>query len=78
MTNVRIVVNDSVEFDGDPGEWQQQPPDLFKEVIKPDAKPRPWLAAIMAELTDAYMRQESVNIDVTYRSNRWEMKAERL
>lgn len=76
MSHVRIVINDTLEFDGEPHEWQTKPPDLFRDMIKPNTKPAPWMIAIATTMNDALMRDEPVDIIVTHRSNRWQMNVE--
>lgn len=76
MTHIHIAINGNVEFDGIVDEWAQQAPDMFRDQIKPNATPRPWLKAIMVSVADAVLAQESVIIDATHRSGRWEMKVE--
>jgi hypothetical protein len=74
VTNVRIVINDTVEFDGPVDDWEHRPPDAFKDVIKPGADPKPWLKAILVTMAEAVMKRESMTI--IHRSNRWSMMVE--
>jgi hypothetical protein len=78
MTDIRIVVNDTVEFDGEPGEFKQKPPDLFRDMIdpKPGGTFKPWLNHIAMAMADSIKMDQSVDIVVQHRSNRWEMKVE--
>lgn len=76
MTHVRITVNDVVEFDGDPGEWKDQPPDMFRDMLKPGAPLRPWLNHVAIAMSDAIKMDQSVDIDVQHRSKRWTLKVE--
>ena len=76
MTNIRITVNDVVEFDGDPGEWKDQSPEIFRGMLKPGAPLRPWLNHVALAMADAVKADQSVHIDVQHRSNRFVLKVE--
>ena len=43
---VHLTVDDEVVFDDTLDTWVFTPPDYFRNAIKPDAKPEPWLKAI--------------------------------
>ena len=75
MPDIRLTVNDTVEFDGDLGEWKDTPPDVFKDALKPGPN-QPWLQAVMVVFMYAMTADQSVNIDVTHRSNRWNVGVE--
>lgn len=78
MSNLLLTVNDRVEFNGEAVEWQHKTPDMFRDVIKPDAKPQPWMMATMITLTQTLLADQSVEINVKHRSNRWSIKVEYL
>lgn len=64
MTHVRLSVDKEVVLDGDLDEWAATPPDYFKDVINPNAKPEPWQKAIMVTMADATLTRRAVSIDV--------------
>lgn len=74
MSNVRITINGTLEFDGDPGEYKSQPPELFRDMLKPGTTPKPWLNHVAIAMADAIKADADVEIDVDHRSNRWWMK----
>lgn len=74
MTNVRIEINGTVEFNGDPGEWKDQPPDMFRDLIRPGVTPKPWLNHVALAMAEAVKADQDVTIEVEHRSNRWQMK----
>jgi hypothetical protein len=76
MSHICVVINGNNVFDGGLDEWENRPPDMFKDAVKQGAKPKPWLKAVMIAMADALMQNQSLNIDVTHRSNRWQMKVE--
>lgn len=76
MTNIQITVNGTVEFDGDPGEWKDQPPDMFRDMLKPGTAYRPWLNHVALAMADAVKADQSVEIDVHHRSNRFTLKVQ--
>jgi hypothetical protein len=76
VTEVRITVNGTVEFDGDPGEWKSQPPTLFRDMLKPGSTLRPWLNHVALAMADAVKAGQDVDIDVHHRSNRFTLKVQ--
>lgn len=74
MTHVRIRVGENVVFDDDLDAWQATPPDYFKDLIRPDAKPEPWLKAIMVVMADAAMTGQSVNIEADPGEDKWSIE----
>jgi hypothetical protein len=74
MTHIKIVIDDQVEFDGSVSEWKRTPPDLFKDVINPNATPAPHMKAIMVAMADAVMLQRSTNITSTTDVDEWTVK----
>lgn len=71
---VRLTVDGSVVFDGTLDEWKFTPPDYFKDVLNKDAKPEPWLKAIMIVMADAALTGSSVSIDATTEESGWSIK----
>ena len=84
MTHIRIVIDNEVLFDDNLKAWQASPPDQFRDMIKPDAKPEPWMKAIMIVMTDAAMTGDSVSIEATTGMDRpgvwnwWSMEVTRI
>jgi hypothetical protein len=74
MANVKLTINGTVEFDGDPGEWKDTPPDVFRDVLKPGAPLRPWLNHAAMAMAYALQADQSVDIEVEHRSNRFTLK----
>lgn len=74
--NARIclTVDGSIVFDGTLDEWKFTPPDYFKDAIKKDVKPEPWLKAIMIVMADAALTGSSVSIDATTGESSWSIK----
>lgn len=71
---VRVRVNSEVLFNGSLKEWENKPPDLFKDAILPDARPEAYLKACMIVMADAVMMEKSVNIDIFTFPNAWSME----
>lgn len=71
---VRLCVDDVVVYDGDLNEWQATPPDYFKDRIRPDANPEPWMKAIMIIMADAAMSGKSVSIEAATGEDHWSIK----
>lgn len=71
MTHIRIVIDEKVEFDDDLDRWKAEPPDYFKDMINPHAKPEPWMKAIMIVMADAAMTGQSVSIEAVTGDDKW-------
>jgi hypothetical protein len=71
---VCLKVDGSVVFDDTLEKWKFTPPDYFKDAIKKDAKPEPWLKAIMIVMADAALTGRSVSIDATTGESSWSIR----
>lgn len=78
MTHMRICIDDTVVFDGELDEWKATPPDYFKDLITPDAKPEPWQMAIMLTMANAVVTAQSVNIEATTSEDKWLMEVTKI
>jgi hypothetical protein len=74
MTQVRIVINDEVLLDAALDTWIQTAPELFKDALDPNAKPQPWLKAIMIVAAEATMTNTGVSIEATTGPDGWDLK----
>ena len=63
--HVRLTVDGDVVFDDYLDDWRFTPPDYFKDVLRQDVKPEPWLKAIMIVMADTALTGGSVSIDAT-------------
>lgn len=74
--HVRLTVDGYVVFDDNLDEWRFTPPDYFKDAIRQDAKPEPWLKAIMIVMADAALTGSSVSIDATTGQSCWSIQVQ--
>lgn len=74
--HVRLTVDGDVVFDDNLDEWRFTPPDYFKDALKENAKPEPWLKAIMIVMADAAMTGSSVSIDATTGQSSWSIQVQ--
>ena len=74
--HVRLTVDESVVFDDNLDEWKFTPPDYFKDALKENAKPEPWLKAIMIVMADAALTGSSVSIDATTGQSSWSIQVQ--
>lgn len=65
---IRVKVDGKVLFDGDPGEWEQKPPDAFKEAIKPGAYIQSWMKPMMIALSDAVTTNRDIRVNIVTKS----------
>ena len=72
---VHLTVDVEVVFDDTLDTWVFTPPDYFRNAIKPDAKPEPWLKAIMIVMADSAMTGASVRIEATTGSS-WSLQVQ--
>lgn len=73
-SRVHLTVDGSVVFDGILDQWKFTPPDYFKDAIRKDAKPEPWLKAVMIVISDAALMGRSVSMDVTTGEDCWSIR----
>jgi len=79
MTHLCITIDDSVEFDGELGDWTSQPPNFIKDIIKPgQARPDGHWLAIMAATTDAITKNQSTSISVKTWPDGWDMTCKKI
>lgn len=71
---VHLTVDGSVVFDDNLDEWKFTPPDYFKDALKKDAKPEPWLKAIMIVMADTALTGGNVSIDATTGESSWSIR----
>lgn len=74
--HVCLTVDRKVVFDDNLDEWKFTPPDYFKDALKQDAKPEPWLKAIMIVMADAALTGSSVSIDATTGESQWSIQVQ--
>lgn len=73
---IRVKVNGRTLFNGDAGEWVNRPPTQFQDMIKPGAKPAPWMKAIGVVLADALVLNSDMRINVVTKFETWTMTVE--
>lgn len=71
---VHLTVDGTVVFDNTLEEWKFTPPDYFKDALRQDAKPEPWLKAIMIVMADSAMTGNSVSIEAVTGESDWSMR----
>ena len=78
MSHIRIVIDGDTLFDDDLDVWQATPPDQFKELLTPGAKPKPWMKAIMIVMADAAMTDNNVSIEAATAPEKWAIEVVNL
>lgn len=73
-TRMRVRIDRKVWFNGTIKDWANNPPDVFKDMIRPDVKPEPHFKAILVTMADAVFTEHSIDIDVTITATGWTMK----
>ena len=74
IPRVCLTVDGSVVFDDTLDEWKHTPPDYFKDALRQDASPEPWLKAIMIVMADSAMTGSSVSIEATTGKSEWSIR----
>lgn len=74
IPHVRLTVDGYIVFDDTLDEWKHTPPDYFKDAIRQDASPEPWLKAIMIVMADSAMTGKSVSIEATTGESEWSIR----
>ena len=73
MPNVRLTVDNKVEFDNDLGEWVKKPPSFIQSRIQPGFKVERWAMAVIAAIADAVQRNIALDIEVLTRKHGWQV-----
>lgn len=76
IPRVRLVIDGKVEFDGELDSWSATAPDYFRDKLRPDVQPEPWLKVVLVLMADAAMTGQSVNIDVRIEKRKWYVSVE--
>ena len=71
-----MTVDGYIVFDDTLDEWKFTPPDYFKDALKKDSRPEPWLKAIMIVMADAALTGSSVSIDATTGESCWSIQVQ--
>jgi hypothetical protein len=79
MTHMKVIIDGKTIMDDPLGDWQNKPPAMFADAIKPQAKPAPWMKNILVTMADAALIGQATRIQVdTSSRGRWSMHVERL
>ena len=73
---VRLTVDEHTVFDDVLDEWRFTPPDYFRDALEKNAKPEPWLKAIMIVMADAALTGSSISIDATTGESSWSIQVQ--
>lgn len=76
MSNFRLKVNGTTEFDGDLSEYRTVAPDFVKDRIKPGVKPELWMQTVMVVMTNAVTARQDVIVSVDHGEKVWSMTVE--
>lgn len=72
--HVRLTVDEYIVFDDALDEWKFTPPDYFKDALAKNARPEPWLKAVMIVMADSAMTGNSVSIDAITGESCWSIQ----
>jgi hypothetical protein len=76
MAYVRVNVDGKTVMDQDVGSWQRKPPSMIKDFIKAGVRPELWQQAVLIIVSDAVLREQSMNVDVHTGSDKWTLSVE--
>lgn len=74
VAHLHITVDNTVIMDGDTGQWTTEPPQLVMDQLKPGAKPKPWMRALMLTIADAAMGNKDTTATVRTQPNGWTLE----
>ena len=67
---IKIKVDNRILYKGELGEWIKRPPDVFRDAIRPDKPPEPWMKAILIALSDVVASDRDTHITVSTKLNK--------
>lgn len=73
MSTMRVTLDGHIAMDGDLGTWTDNPPKIITDQLKANAKPAPWMRALMLTIADAAMSGQSMSADVKTRPDGWDL-----
>ena len=75
---IEIRIDGKTEFMGEAKQYVSKPPDMFKDMLRPNATPAPWMKAIAVAFGEAVMSELNMKITVSTGITRWCMEVEIL
>jgi hypothetical protein len=72
MATMRVTIDGKVVMNGNIGQWTTEPPKIITDQLKPNAKPAPWMRALMLTLADAALSEHALTVDVKTRADGWD------
>jgi hypothetical protein len=76
MAHVRVNVDGKTVMDQGVGSWQRKPPSMIKDFIKTGVKPELWQQTLLIIVSDAVLREQSMNVDVRTGPDKWTLSVE--
>ncbi len=78
MSHATLVVDGQTRMDEelDLSDWQRPPPEFLANLIKPGAKPEPYLQCAAIALVTGSMGQRSVTVEVHTHTDGWTLRVE--
>ena len=73
MPHATLIVDGYKHLDDDLEEWHQAPPEFLASLMRPGARPEPYLKAAALALVEAIHHQQPVTITITTRPTGWTM-----
>jgi hypothetical protein len=69
---VKLTIDGQTAMNGSIGEWTDNPPEILTEQLKANARPAPWMQAVMINIAAAGVRDTgTLTIDVHTRPGGW-------
>jgi hypothetical protein len=74
MASIKITVDGIVQMNGEPGQWTDNPPELFNPTkLRARSSQEPWLLALLPEFAKALMTSTSLTADVRTRPDGYDL-----
>lgn len=72
MPTMNVTLDNAVIMDGDLGQWSVDPPEIITDQLKANARPAPWMRALMLTMADAAMCGLSMDVVIATRPDGWD------
>lgn len=66
-----LIIDGETRLDDELDEWHKRPPEILADMVKPGAKPEPYLVSAAMALADATMKGHPVCVSVDTRPRGW-------
>lgn len=73
-----VTIDGKTVVDDKLGVWQRKPPRLIRDMVKPNAKPEPWMKSLLIVMAESALLEQSISVDIQTRPTGWTIVVEKI